>query len=259
MKAKNHITKSATVRCYGPLNDFLPAGRRQRTFAYPFFGTPSIKDALEAIGIPHTEIELLLVNGSPTGWDYLVQPGDRIAAYPLLTRLPVPDAPPLRPPFTGELTFVLDVHLGKLARYLRILGYDAVYKNHLDDPEIITISLRDQRQVLTRDQGLLKHKRLLYGYWVRATQPLKQIQELIRRFGISPTSHCLQRCLECNVLLKRVAREKVTHTLPPSMKNSHRTVFKCPACQRVYWRGSHHIAMESWIMGLFPEFLATPT
>jgi len=159
---------SATFRFYGELNDFLARERRGRSFATPCARAATAKHMIEALGVPHTEVKLVLLNGEPRGLDDILEEGDRIAVYPRFTAFDVADLARLdqRPP--GRVRFVADAHLGGLARLLRMAGFDTVYRNTLNDAEVEAIALDDGRAVLTRDRELLKRRGIAYGCYVRA-------------------------------------------------------------------------------------------
>jgi len=174
--------KNVTIRVYGPLNDFLPPGRLQAAFAQAFEGHDSVKDLVEGLGIPHPEVDLILVNGEPGAFDYVVRDGDRIAVFPRFECIDVGDVTLVRPPLE-VLRFVLDGHLGKLARYMRLIGLDAECRVDASDDDIAELAVRDGRIVLTRDRGLLKRRVVSHGYWMRPTVPRQQFVEILHRVG----------------------------------------------------------------------------
>ena len=135
---------TALFRFYEELNDFLPAERRKVAFVHEFVGTPSVKDTIEAIGVPHTEIDLILVDGRSVGFGHRLAGGERVAVYPMFEGLDIAPVQRPRPRPLREPRFVLDVHLGTLARYLRLLGFDAIWRNDLDDQAIIDMAGREQ-------------------------------------------------------------------------------------------------------------------
>jgi uncharacterized protein with PIN domain len=243
----NRKKKSATFRFYEELNDFLPSGKRKVYFDHPFEGRPGIKDIIEAIGVPHTEIDLILVNGNSVDFNYQLQAGDRVSVYPVFESLDISavsrvSSAPLREP-----RFVLDVHLGKLSRRLRLLGFDTLYSNDFEDEEIIEISRRENRIICTRDRGLLKNKRVTHGYWLRSHLPKHQLQEVIRRFDLSAIIKPFTRCLECNGKIVPVEKESIAGQLPPRTRKHYRDFYQCIDCQKIYWEGSHYQKMVSFI------------
>ncbi|OFW14078.1 MAG: twitching motility protein PilT [Acidobacteria bacterium RIFCSPLOWO2_02_FULL_67_21] len=231
-----HSMKQVTVRVYGPLNDFLPPARRQAAFAHAFEGRESVKDLVEGLGIPHPEIDLILVNGEPVAFDYAVQDGNRIAVFPRFESVDIAGVTLVRPPL-GALHFVLDGHLGRLARYMRLVGLDATYLADASDDDIAALAAREGRIVLTRDRGLLKLRGVSRGYWIRATMPRQQLVEVLHRFG--PMRAPFSRCLRCNAELREVPKASVESRLEPRTREYYQRFHECPRCHRIYWAGSH--------------------
>lgn len=230
----------AEFRFYAELNDFLPPGRRAVAFGYAFDGTPSIKDAIEAIGVPHPEVGLILVDGAPADFARLLHGGERVAVYPAFARLDVASLATLREPLPEPRRFVLDVHLGTLARRLRLLGFDALYRNDYDDATIVRLAVAESRIVLTRDRGLLKHAAVAHGRWMRATAPREQLAEVVEAFGLRGGLRPFTRCLACNGVLERVDRGAVAARLPPWVREHGVRFARCRACGHVYWAGTHY-------------------
>ena len=233
----------AYFRFYGSLNDFLPIFRRQQEFSYLVKDHPSIKDTIEALGIPHPEVELILANGQSVDFSYSLQDGDRFSVYPHFSNLSLGSRPLLRPRLL--LTrFVLDVHLGKLATYLRLLGFDTWYQHHCDDEELATISDIEQRILLTRDRGLLKRRIVTYGYCVRAIYPIQQTREVLQRFDLCSQIQPFQRCLRCNGDLASVELDEVSTRLPTKTRQYYDEFYLCQKCQQIYWKGSHYSKLQ---------------
>src|SRR5690554_6793227 len=188
----------AEFRFYAILNDFLPLHRRGRPFVYTLEGRASVKDTIEALGVPHTEVDLILINGEPVGFNAIVEDGDRVSVYPPFTALDISPLPRMRPASPDEPRFVLDQHLGRLAAYLRMLGFDTLYRNDYTDPELAAISAGEGRTLLTRDRGLLKRRVVTHGYCVRSTDPREQVAEVVRRFDLVHRIKPFRRCAHCN-------------------------------------------------------------
>ena len=233
----------ATFRFYAELNDFLPPSRRQE-FSYEFQRRAAVKDLVEALGVPHTEVDLILVNGVSVDFAYPVQDGDRVSVYPTFESLAVEPAVRLRPGPLREPRFVLDVHLGKLSTYLRLLGFDTLYRNDYSDAELARISSEEGRLLLTRDRGLLKRGMVSHGYYVRATEPFAQLVEVLRRLDLFGAVRPFHRCVKCNGTVEPVAKESVLEALLPKTRLYYDDFYRCVACGRVYWRGSHYERME---------------
>lgn len=246
------MPKHAEFRFYEELNDFLPAGKRKTAFVRAFDGTPSVKDTVEAIGVPHTEIDLILVNGVSVGFDHRLADGDRIAVYPVFESLDIADVTRLRASPLRVTAFMLDVHLGKLAKILRLLGFDSRYDNDpaLDDADIIRAALAEKRIILTRDIGLLKNGVVTHGYWLRSTNPQEQAREVIRRFDLADTANPFTRCTVCNGVVAVVPKEGIEDRLEPDTRRYFNEFFMCGSCGRVYWKGSHYERMKAMVDGL---------
>ncbi len=199
-----------SFRFYEELNDFLAPNRRKQDFDIPFREQNSIKDMIESVGVPHTEIDLILVNGVSVDFSYIVRPRDRISVYPVFESLDISNVTHLRPVPLRHNRFVLDAHLGKLARYLRLLGFDTLYNNAYDDAELADISSSgDKRILLTRDHGLLMRKQITHGYFVRDDNPEQQVREVLSRFDLHDNVKPFKRCTQCNGLIQPVTLDEV--------------------------------------------------
>ncbi|MDB9524917.1 Mut7-C RNAse domain-containing protein [Oscillatoria sp. CS-180] len=238
---------AAYFRFYGNLNDFLPPERQQIEFPRRLKDRGSIKDTIEGVGVPHPEVSLILVNGKSVSFDYLVQAGDRISVYPQFTALDITHVSQVQPPPLPESRFVLDVHLGKLAAYLRILGFDTLYRNDYDDDELAEISSQENRILLTQDRGLLKRGKVTYGYAVRSPYPEEQIVEILERFELGNAIAPLQRCPRCNGTLKQVNKEQVLDRIPYYTRLTYDEFAQCQQCQQVYWKGAHYSRIQALI------------
>jgi hypothetical protein len=236
----------AYFRFYASLNDFLPSEKQQKSFIYSFQNNPSIKDAIEALGVPHPEVELILVNGESVNFSYSIQEEDRFSVYPHFMTLDLGLLKVLRPPLS-LIRFVLDGHLGKLATYLRLLGFDTCYCNDSADEELAAISHAEERILLTRDIGLLKRSLVTYGYWVRAINPKQQIIEVLRRFALFSQIQPFIRCLRCNGNLVLVEKEEVFARLPPKTRQYYNEFYICQECKQLYWKGSHYAELQQLI------------
>jgi uncharacterized protein with PIN domain len=239
--------KRARFRFYAALNDFLPPARRQVSFTHVFQGRVSIKDMIESLGAPHTEVDLVLVNGESVDFAYLAQDGDRVSVYPLFESLDVAPLTRVRPEPLGEPRFVLDTHLGKLASYLRMLGFDTLYRNDYSDEELARLSSAEGRILLTRDRGLLKRALVQRGYCVREMQPRKRLLEVLRRFDLLEAIAPFRRCIRCNGALRPVSKQAIAHRLPPQTLQYYDEFRVCEGCEQVYWKGSHYQRMEEFI------------
>jgi uncharacterized protein with PIN domain len=230
----------AELRFYAELKDLLTAGRRSgvviRTFSVP----GSVKDAIEACGVPHTEVDLILANGESVDFSYRVADGDRISVYPVFEAFDISPVLRVRPQALRRVRFVLDGDLSRLAGYLRLLGFDSLCEDAWSDHDLVAISTTEHRILLTRDVGLLKHGSITHGHYVRATDPREQLMETVRRFHLSDRISPFTRCLPCNGLLEPAEKADVAHRLPPATRRRFDEYWICSACERVYWRGAHY-------------------
>jgi hypothetical protein len=239
------VEHRAEFRFYEELNDFLPACRRKRAFVHAFRGTPSVKDTIEALGVPHVEVDLILVDGRSVGFDHLLRGGERVAVYPVFERLDISPIVRLRPAPLRVTRFVADVHLGTLARYLRLVGFDTRWRNDLDDTDIVDLAVAEARIVLTRDRGLLCHGALTHGYWLRATEPVEQLEEVVRALDLGRQLRPYTRCLECNGALRSLPRPAAARRVPLQVFLIHRDFTRCEGCDRIYWPGSHRRRLDA--------------
>jgi uncharacterized protein with PIN domain len=229
----------ADFRFYEELNDFLRPELRKRTFSHAFNGTPAVKDVIEAIGVPHAEVDLVLVDGESVDFARRLHDGNRVAVYPVFERFDLTPLTRLRPRPLRRTRFVLDVHLGTLARYLRLLGFDTLYRNDYDDHEIVRLAHAQSRIILTRDKGLLKHRAVTRGRWIRHTRPLEQLRETLAAFDLVGSARPFTRCAVCNGSLRPLGRRQVADVVPTRVRERHDKFARCTRCGRVYWPGTH--------------------
>ncbi|HAF62130.1 MAG TPA: twitching motility protein PilT [Anaerolineaceae bacterium] len=229
-----------TFRFYAELNDFLPSQRRFSNFAVEFPAGQTVKHLIESCGIPHTEVDLILVNGVSIGFAYQVQDGDCISVFPVFESLDISSISTLHPTPLRKTAFVMDCHLGRLAAYMRLLGFDVLYRNDYSDAELATISQNEKRICVTRDRGLLKRNQIDHGYLVRATDPRSQVMELMRRFQLNNDIQPFTRCVRCNGNLFPVSVSEVQEKLEPGTLAHFSEFSQCADCGQVYWKGSHY-------------------
>jgi uncharacterized protein with PIN domain len=253
MKPWGLLRGRASIRFYAELNDHLPPEQRQRTLEKFFFVPGTIKDLIESFGVPHSEVELIVVNGESVLFSYLVRDGDRIAVYPMFESFDIAAELRVRPQPLRESKFILDVHLGKLAAYLRMLGFDAIYGNSNRDDELVRISVEQQRILLTRDRALLRHSAITHGYFVRQTESRRQLAEMVARFDLARSIRPFTRCMACNGLLAPATKEQVEPELPRQVATSFEEFRRCPQCGRIYWEGSHYRRMQRWVNELVAQ------
>ena len=226
-------------RFYEELNDFLPPERRKIAFSCDCALHATVKNAIESLGVPHTEVELILVNGVSVGFSHPVRDGDRISVYPKFEALDVSPLLRIRERPLREVRFLADAHLGALAKFLRLLGFDTLYRNDFKDQEVAHLSVQERRIVLTRDRGLLMHRIITHGCYVRAERPLEQLSEVIARLDLSRAIRPFTRCLRCNRTIERIDKSCIAGRLAPDTLRYYDEFWTCHACDRVYWAGSH--------------------
>lgn len=247
------LMKKVFIRFYAQLNDFLPTEMRRQTITYNIDVIGSVKDRMEAIGVPHTEVDFILVNSQPVDFTYRLQEGDRVSVFPRFRSIDIRPLKHLRPAEPGKKRFVADGHLGRLAAYLRMLGFDTLYRSSYHDQEVARICSSENRILLTRDRGLLKRNEVRYAYYPRATKPAQQLAEVIREFDLVPAIAPFGRCMHCNALLRATEKNSIRHRLLPQTAKYFEEFYACPDCQRVYWKGSHYRRMKRFIESLVPS------
>lgn len=245
---------SAWFRFYEELNDFLPPARRKVEFEHRFDRRTSVKDMIESLGVPHPEVELILVNSRSVDFSCIVEDGDRISVYPVFERLDVSPLIRLRSKPLRNPQFIVDSNLGRLARYLRLLGFDCLYRNDYKDADVATISRQQHRIVLTRDRRLLQYKIIDHGLYVRSTRPKDQVREVLRRMDLYGLVRPFTRCTRCNGIIRPVSKAAVDVLLQPKTRRYYEVYRQCPDCRQVYWQGSHHART----LELIEEFLEPP-
>jgi uncharacterized protein with PIN domain len=238
------IMVTATFRFHQALNSFLPRERRERSFAAECARRATTKHMIEALGVPHTEVEAVLVNGEPSGFERILAEGDHVDAYARFAQAgQTSGALPARP--RERMRFVADSHLGGLARLLRMAGYDTLYDNHYHDDEVEALATEDDRIVLTRDRELLKRRAIVHGCYVHALDPGQQLGDLFGRLGLAPGARPFSLCLHCNLPLRAVDKASILERLPQSVRVLHDSFTTCDSCGRVYWKGSHYKRMAA--------------
>lgn len=237
----------AQFRFYAELNDFLPAEHRFAEFSHTFADGATVMDRIESLGVPHTEVEVILVNGESAPGSYRVQDGDRVSVYPMFEAFDVAGLIRLRPAPLREPRFVLDVHLGRLAVYLRLTGFDTLYRNCYTDEELAETSRDERRTLLTRDVGLLKRAAVTHGYFVRETHARRQLAEIVKRFDLRRLVRPFSRCARCNGQLRAAPKEAVRDRLPPRTAGLFEEFQECGVCGQVYWKGGHYRRMREFL------------
>jgi uncharacterized protein with PIN domain len=242
-----------TLYFHRELTEFLPASTTDGIIRYELNRRASIKDIVESLGPPHTEIGKITVHNRPVDFGFIPRPGQVLHLHPLVP--PVNPCLPslLRPYFLTEMRFIVDVNVGKLAKLLRILGLDAAFHFSWRDEQIAEKADREGRIALSKDHGLLKRTRIVWGRLIRANTPDEQLREVLAFFDIKPPFAIFTRCLACNQPLQPVAKKDIEHRLKPKTKLYYQRFHICPQCHRIYWRGSHYQRMHAWLQKILPQ------
>lgn len=228
------------LRFYEELNDFLAPTLRKVAFTRQLARRTSVKDLIESFGVPHTEVEIILVNGRSVDFSYIVQDRDSISVYPVFESLDISPLLRLRPAPLRNPAFILDTNLGRLARYLRLLGFDCLYRNDYTDAQVAEQAADTNRTVLTRDRNLLQRRIITRGYFVRAVKPRQQTREVLARFDLYRLVAPFSRCVRCNGSLQAIDKSLILERLQPKTRQYYDSFRICSSCGQVYWQGSHH-------------------
>jgi uncharacterized protein with PIN domain len=235
------------LRAYAELNDFLHPDVRYTTQLRPFRPHQTVKDVVEAAGIPHTEIDLILVNGESVHFGHRPHSGDRIAAYPMFEKVDIGPLTRVRPSPLRDPRFVVDINLGGLARLMRLMGLDARSDWDADDAALAETAAAEHRILLTRDRGLLKRRNVTHGVFVRSDRPFEQIVEVIRDLDLADRLAPFSRCLRCGGRVTEVAKEEIVDRLEPLTRRCHHSFRQCRDCGRIYWKGSHSQPLDDLV------------
>ena len=234
--------KQGRFRFHDGLNDLLAVGRRATEICLPLNGDETAKHLIESLGVPHTEVGQIVVNGGQVDFGYRVQDGDQVAVFPFSYEGDSIQIDPLR--------FILDNHLGRLAAYLRMLGFDALYRNDYQDEELASVSSHEDRILLTRDKRLLMRSLVTRGCWLRSKAPRVQLEEVVQRYHLAAAIRPFQRCVRCNAELVSVRKEDILHRLEPLTRRYYEDFALCPGCDQIYWKGSHYERMQQIVQNV---------
>ena len=247
---------SASIRFYAELNDHLSSGKRYSDITISIEHPTSLKELVQSLGVPHDDVDLVLVNGESVDLHYILNDDDRISVYPVCESFDISSVTRIREHPLRQPRFVLDCHLGKLAYYLRMLGFDTMYRHDFQDDELVAVSNNEQRTLLSRDRRLIEEYPLTRAYRVHETNPKLQVVEVLRRFDLFSSTMPLQRCLRCNTFLIPINKDAVLDRLPPMVKERYQEFQTCQTCNRIYWKGSHYQRMQVFIAAvLSSDFL----
>lgn len=241
---------TATFRFYSKLNAFLPRERRGQAFSCTCAQRATTKHMIEALGVPHTEVSLVLADGDPVGLDWLIREGERIAVYPRFEQIDIGSLSRMSSLPDQPLRFVADAHLGGLARLLRMAGFDTLFDNHYEDAAMVELANRERRVLLTRDRALLMHRAVLHGCYVWALKPAEQLRELYARLDLAAQAQPFSLCLGCNTPLRVVHKQDVLDQLPERVQQRHDRFLGCDSCNKLFWEGSHWQDMRALLESL---------
>lgn len=244
---KKGLMPKAIFRFYEELNDFLPRHRRKTDFEAGFKGKRSIKDMIEALGVPHTEVDLILANGKPVDFNYILLHRDRVSVYPVFESLNIKSVTRLRKIPLRRTIFIADINLGDIVKYMRALGLDVYFNPMLSSRKIIEISNQENRILLTKSRDLLKYKEVTHGIFIRPGTTMEQIRQLIDFLNIKDKIKPFSRCLLCNNLLESVPMKKIVHRIPQKTKAFCDEYVHCKACDKIYWKGTHFAKIKKVI------------
>jgi len=239
--------KTIHLRFYEELNEFLTTEKRKVTFVHSIPVQTSVKDLIESFNIPHTQVQMILVNEEQKDFSYIVQENDRISIYPYFHNFDITSISKIHHPLPKRMRFFVDQHLGILARYLRMLGIDTEYNDNLSGLELVKKSNRENRILITKDHSILKRNDLKFGYFVYADELDSQLEELVLQFKLKDHISLFSRCLECNSKLYPIDKENIEHRLPQKVKELHDKFTICEKCDKIYWKGTHYQKMKQKI------------
>jgi uncharacterized protein with PIN domain len=234
----------ALFRFYEELNDFLPKHRRKTDFEADIKEKRSVKDMIEALGVPHTEVDLILVNRKSVDFTYIIQDGDRISVYPVFETLNIGTVTHLRKLPLRRTKFIADPGLGDIAKYMRLLGFDVYFDPLLPARQIVEISKKENRIILTKSKSLLKFKELTHGIFIRPGAAEDQVKGIIEFLDIKDRVKPFSRCLRCNSLLGSIPKESIIDRIPPKTSAICDDYAVCKTCDKIYWKGTHCIRMN---------------
>jgi len=225
------------LRFHGDLSVFLGSKAGDAVIERRLAEKTSIKDVIESCGIPHPEVDLILVDEQTVGFDHTLANDTKVEVFPVQNR--GTGRTEIRLQIIGIVKFVADGHLGGLTRNLRLLGFDVAYRQNADDRQLLEVMVRENRALLTRDRRLLMHAIVQHGYWPRSQNADEQTIEVVRRFDLSELIAPFTRCLRCNAMLEVVAKADIIGKLEPLTKIHYHQFRRCPDCKQIYWSGSH--------------------
>ena len=243
----------AEFNFHGALNFFLSRRQKHKPITHEVNRRASVKDMIESFGVPHPEIECIIINGESVGFEAIIQPNDVIHVYASSSETDLDSWVSLRAPYPNRPKFILDTHLGRLAAYLRMMGYDTLYRNDYPDDELAQVSHDETRILLTRDIGLLKRSPVIYGYYVREIHPQPRLVEISRRYHLVETMKPFAYCMSCNGQLKAVSEDDIAQQIKPEILEAYDRFHQCQSCEKIFWPGSHYVRMQELLDSVIAE------
>jgi hypothetical protein len=235
------------LRCYEELNEFLPIKKRKVEFPHSVAVQTSVKDLIESFNIPHTQVQMIMVNGEQQDFSYNIHDNDRVSVYPFFHSFDINSVSKIHHQLPDTIRFLVDQHLGSLARYLRILGIDTAYNEDLSAHELVEKANFEDRILITKNHSILKWNELKFGYFVYADDLASQLKELVLQFKLRDHIFLFSRCLECNTPLNPIEKGQIKHRLPPKVQEKHDSFSHCQHCDKIYWKGTHYQRMQQKI------------
>ncbi|HEX37823.1 MAG TPA: hypothetical protein ENG70_03060 [Candidatus Cloacimonetes bacterium] len=227
------------LRFYEELNVFIPQEFRKKRFSHTLKVQTSVKDLVESFNVPHTQVDMILVNQKQVDFSHIIKDHDDISVFPYFHRFKIEAISKISHPKPEIIRFIADNHLGNLARDLRMLGLDTLHNERFIHHELVEQANSQERILLTKDRNILKRNDLNFGYYVYANQDADQLAEVVLQFDLADKLSPLSRCLRCNAILEKIDKDKVLDRLPQRVKHTHNSFTYCPHCDKVFWKGTH--------------------
>lgn len=250
------MSEQVILRFYAELNDFLLPAQRKTAIVHALKQRRSIKDLIESIGVPHPEVDLIIANNESVGFDHIVSDGEYISIYPAFTDIDISPLKRCQPAPVDPPRFVLDNHLGRLAAYLRMLGFDTLYRNDYNDALLAEIAEHEQRILLSCDRQLLMRSQVTHGCFVRSRNSRQQLLEVAMRYSLNRHKKPFTRCMECNGEIHSVSKLEIENQLPADAKKYYSKFYRCDSCGKIYWEGSHYLKMKAMIASINDDTMA---
>ena len=226
------------------LDFFLAEPHQGRNLAYPLTRSASVKDIIESLGVPHTEVGRICFNNREIDFAFVPDMPGNLHVHSIDPPFDVLTPSLLRPEPLDRIWFIADVNVLKLGRLLILLGFDVAFSSSFTDEQIADLSESESRIVLTRDTTLLKRKKIMFARRIRSNLPYDQVVEVMDFFGLRDQTAFFSRCTQCNQPLAKVPKTDILHRLEPKTQKYFFDFFQCPECQKIFWKGSHYDAMK---------------